>query len=118
METLPPAGINPTIDRFIQGYEGSLIFNDARGVEVLTSTKNIPLGNWQLAASLPTEEAFAPILAMQYRMLLATILLTFLAGGLTWWMLKRQLLPMLNAVKAVASLASIPSACLSSGGSS
>jgi len=38
MEILPPIGINPTIDRFINGYEGSTVFRDARGVEVLTST--------------------------------------------------------------------------------
>ncbi|MFH1043558.1 MAG: PAS domain S-box protein, partial [Pseudomonadota bacterium] len=48
--------------------------------------------------------AFAPIRDMQRRMLLATIFLTLLAGGLTWWMLRRQLSPMLAAVKTLAAL--------------
>jgi diguanylate cyclase (GGDEF)-like protein/PAS domain S-box-containing protein len=41
---------------------------------------------------------------MQQRMLWVTTLLTLLAGGLTWWMLRRQLAPMLSTVKALAQL--------------
>jgi len=41
---------------------------------------------------------------MQRRMLLATLLLTVLAAALTWWMLKRQLAPALDAARALSSL--------------
>jgi hemerythrin-like metal-binding protein/PAS domain S-box-containing protein len=41
---------------------------------------------------------------MQQRMLLAAIFLTLLAGGLTWWMLRRQLAPMLEAARILARL--------------
>ena len=110
METLPPPGVNWLVDRFIEGYEGSGVVVNPRGVEVLASAKGIPAAGWYLVAILPTAEAFAPIRAMQERMLLSTILLTLLTGSLTWWMLRRQLAPMLaTAEKLVAqSAAGLP----------
>jgi len=104
MEALPAPGVNPLIDRFIQGYEGSAVLVNPLGVEVLSSAKNVPVAGWLVAALLPTGEAFAPIRDMQQRMLIATIFLTLMAGGLTWWMLRRQLSPMLAAVKKLATL--------------
>ena len=104
METLPAAGISPKLDRFINGYEGSDVFVNPVGVEVLNSAKSIPVAGWYLAATLPTEEAFAPIHEMQRRLLLAASLLTLLTGGLIWWILQRQLAPMLTAVKILAVL--------------
>jgi signal transduction histidine kinase len=103
MEVLPAPGVNPLIDRRNHGYEGTEIFVNPRGVEVLNSGKNIPVAGWHVIAILPTEEAFAPIRDMQLRMLLTTLLLTLLAGGLTWWMLKRQLSPLLAAVEALTA---------------
>ena len=103
MEALPAPGINPSLDRFVQGYEGSDIFVNQFGVDVLASAKSVPAAGWYVAATLPTAEAFAPIRAMQRRMLLATLLLTLLAGLLTQWMLRRQLSPMLAAVKTLAA---------------
>jgi len=108
MEALPPPGVNPFIDRRIQGQDGYEIQVSARGVEVLTSAKSVPAANWSVAVSLPTEEAFAPIRAMRERMLLATALLTLLAGVLvwwtTWWMLRRQLSPMIAATRTLDAL--------------
>lgn len=68
METLPAAGVNPSIDLFLEGYEGSAIIINPHGVEVLASDKRIPVVGWIAAATLPTAEAFAPIRAMQQRM--------------------------------------------------
>ena len=104
MDTLTPPGVDPLLDRFIQGYEGSGLAHTPEGAEVLTSVKQVPVTGWFVAAALPAAEAFAPIAEMQQRMLLATLLLTLLAGGLTWWMLRRQLAPMLAAVKTLASM--------------
>jgi PAS domain S-box-containing protein len=104
MGALPAPGITPLIDRYVQGDEGSGIFTNIRGVEVLASAKSVPVAGWYVGVQLPTAEAFAPIHAMQQRLLLATTLLTLLAGGLTWWMLRRQLAPMLAAAKSLAIL--------------
>ncbi|MFZ4626008.1 MAG: PAS domain-containing protein, partial [Rhodoferax sp.] len=105
METLPAPGINPLIDRFIQGYEGSNVLINPLGQEVLASAKSIPIAGWYMVASLPTAEAFAPIHTVQQRLLLATLCLTLLAGFLTHWMIKHQLSPLLVAVRALTQLA-------------
>jgi hemerythrin-like metal-binding protein/PAS domain S-box-containing protein len=105
MEVLPAQGISPRLDRFIDGFEGSDVFVSPVGVEVLVSAKGIPVAGWYVASILPTDEAFAPIYAMQHRMLVVTIFLTLLAGGLTWWLLRRQLAPMLDTARILGELA-------------
>ena len=104
METLPAPGEFPVIDRFIQGYEGSGVFVDPQGLKVLASAKGVPVAGWYLEAMLPTAEIFAPIDDMQQRMWLATLILTLLAGGLTWWMLRRQFSPLLSTARALADM--------------
>ena len=103
LEILPPPGASPAIDRFLAGREGSSIFRNPIGVEVLASAKNIPVVGWYVAATLPTAEAFAPINRIKLRMLQATILLTLIIGVLTWWMLRHQLTPLAAAAAALAA---------------
>ena len=104
MDPNPPVGVIPAIDRFTAGYEGSAVFVDPLSNKVLASAKGVPVAGWYLAASLPTAEAFAPIRDMQLRMRWPTMMLTLLAGGLTWWMLRRELAPMLSTVETLAKL--------------
>jgi PAS domain S-box-containing protein len=105
MELLPPPGDNLLIDRYTEGYEGTgITLRPNDGVEVLTSAKNIPVAGWYLMALMPTEEAFSPINALQKRGLLAAIFLTLLAGGLTWWILTRQLAPIFTTMETLAAL--------------
>lgn len=108
MERLPPPGVNSLRDRFMQGYEGSGITVNAWGQEVLVSAKGIPAAGWFLAAALPTQEAFAPVVSTRERMLFATVLLTLLASALTWWVVRRQLAPMLAASQALANMSDAP----------
>jgi len=103
MASLPAPGINPTLDRYAKGYEGTEVFVNPIGIEVLSSVKAVPVAGWYAAVALPTEEAFAPIQAMQRRILLATLFLTLLAGYLTWWILRRQLAPLVATAKTLAS---------------
>ncbi|MFA4969458.1 MAG: EAL domain-containing protein [Sulfuritalea sp.] len=103
MEVLPAPGISPWIDRFMQGYEGSAIVVNPHGLEVLVSVKQVPIAGWYTSVILPTAEAFASINVLQQRMLLATLLLSLLAGGLTWWMLRRELSPLLDAANALTT---------------
>jgi diguanylate cyclase (GGDEF)-like protein/PAS domain S-box-containing protein len=104
MDTLPAPGVSPVIDRFILGYEGYDVFTNPRGVEVLAAARGVPAAGWYVGSQLPVTEAFAPIDDMQKRMVLATIVLTLLAGSLTWWMLRRQFRPMSAAVERLAAL--------------
>ncbi|MHB8092390.1 MAG: PAS domain S-box protein [Syntrophales bacterium] len=104
MKTLPAPGVNPQLDRFLQGYDGSAVFVNPEGIEVIASGKNIPVSGWRLAALLPTEEAFSPIRKMLFHGQLAAVFLTLLIGGLLWWILRRQLAPMFATVKTLATL--------------
>lgn len=104
METLPPAGTNRLLDRFLQGYEGSQVLHTPQGVEVLASVRRVPRAGWNLVVMLPTEEAFAPIHDLQHRVGLVSLVLTLAAAALTWWMLRRELSPMLDAARALAVL--------------
>lgn len=97
--------MQPQQDNSLHAQDGSGIFINAAGVEVLASSRAVPLADWSVETSLATQEAFAPIHAMQRRMLLATLVLTLLAGGLTWWMLRRQLAPLLAAINGLAGMA-------------
>ncbi|MBK6294510.1 MAG: PAS domain S-box protein [Rhodoferax sp.] len=104
MESLPGPGVSAELDRFLAGYQGSGTFVNPTGTEVLASARSVGATNWYVAAVLPTAEAFAPIQELQRRLLLASLLLTVLAGGLTHWMLKRQLTPMRAAAAALDKL--------------
>ncbi|MDD4929800.1 MAG: PAS domain S-box protein [Gallionella sp.] len=105
MQPLPAAGVNPIIDRQVAGYEGSDIYFDESGQSVLASVKAIPAAAWYVLVSLPTQEAFASIYEMQKRMLSAALILAVLMIALTWWMLKRQMSPIFEAIETLASLA-------------
>lgn len=90
MQPLPSVGVNVMLDRFIQGYEGYGLSSTTRGVEVVSSGKGIPVAHWVLSAAIPTEEAFAPIRDLQKRLFFAAMVVTVLAGVLTWVTLERQ----------------------------
>lgn len=104
MAALPPTGGDALRDRFLGGYEGTGIAINPMGEEVLASARGIPGADWFLGVALPTAEAFAPIRAVQQRTLIVAIILTLLAGGLSWWLLRRQLSPLLAALKELSRL--------------
>ena len=108
MQPIPAPGINPLFDRYISGNEGYGVSVSSRNVEELTAVKSIAATGWLMGLTIPTRDAFAPVHTQQQRMLLATLILTLLAGGLIWamtaWMLKRQFAPMLAAAKTLEDL--------------
>jgi len=104
MEHLAPPGSEPKVDRFVAGYEGTDVVVNGKGVEVVASVRRVPTTGWHVVASLPTKEAFAPIAEMRKRMLLATVLLSFVAGGLVWWLLQRQLRPLETTARKLAGM--------------
>ena len=105
MQPLSAPGAVPAIDRFIGGYEGTQVYINPFGVEVMNSAKYLKVVDWGVSVSIPTEEVLAPVHDMEQRMLLTTVALTVMAGLLTWWMLRRQLSPMLDTAATLAQLA-------------
>jgi PAS domain S-box-containing protein len=108
MQATPAPGVNKMHDKYMQGFEGHGIAVNSRGIEELSAAKGIPAAGWFIVTTLPTDEAFALITAMRQRILLATGLITLLAGALVWWMtawmLRRQFSPMIAATRTLATL--------------
>ena len=98
MEYSPPHGQDPVVDRFLAGTEGSDVLVNPKGVPVLQSAATIPASGWYIAATLPTEEAFAPIRQLEQRLLVITLLLTLAAGAITWWLIRWQLSSLVRAL--------------------
>jgi diguanylate cyclase (GGDEF)-like protein/PAS domain S-box-containing protein len=105
MTPVPEPGLNAMHDRFMQGYDGYGTAVNSKGVEVLNAAKAIPAAGWFLVVAIPSTEAFAPIYAMQQRILFAAVLLTLLTGALTWWVLRWQLSPLLKTAYKLTLLA-------------
>ena len=108
MEDLPSEGSNPLLDRFVEGSDETGVTHDSSGIDVLASAKRVPVADWFVIAALPTDEAFALISDMKRYMLEVTLFLTVLAGGVTWWMIRRELAPLLSAVRTLATLSDAP----------
>ena len=104
MKTGPAVGINQVYDRYIDGYEGSGVAMSSRGVVELSSSKRIPSSGWLMQSVLPAEEAFAPIRAMQTRLLLISTLLSALIAAFGWWWLRRQLAPLTETAQLLAGM--------------
>jgi PAS domain S-box-containing protein len=102
LEKYAAPGINPAIDDFLNGFEGSTVLTNPHGVEILASGRNTEAG-WLVVASLPTAEAFAPIRVMQERMLFSTLLLTLIVGIIGWGVLNRRFAPLIEAVRILAN---------------
>ena len=104
MQPLPPPGVNQLIDHHVNGFDGTGITVNPLGVEVLASAKRVHIADWFIIVALPVKEAFAPIENIKKHIMLFASLMTLVAGGLIWWMLKRELVPMFAAVKQLAVL--------------
>jgi len=106
LEVLPAPGVSPWIDRFTQGYEGSAVVTNPHGVEVLVTVKQVPIAGWYTSVILSTEEAFAPINATRHRFFIYFApLVILLIVGLTGWMLRRQLTPLMDTTRTLTELA-------------
>ena len=101
MEVLPPEGVSPWIDRFVNGFGGTARVVNPHGVEVLVTVKQIPLANWYASVTLTPEETFALIKSIEPRARLAAVLLGLLGFGAIWWLLRLQLAPMTAALNTL-----------------
>lgn len=104
MQPPPNTHASPALHQAMQGQEGTQVLVNPQGVEVLSSVCKLPRLDWLAVVALPTTLAFAPIRDMQNHVILAAALLTLLAVGLTWWMLYRQLKPVLDTARVLAAM--------------
>lgn len=104
LQELPADAVDPLVNRFIDGYEGSGVGTNLAGVEVLASAKRIPIAAWYIASALPTADAFQSNRTLLQRMALAAGALAMLVAALTWWLMRRALSPVLSASRALETV--------------
>ncbi|RTL25457.1 MAG: diguanylate cyclase [Rhodocyclaceae bacterium] len=100
----PPPGVNPVYDHYLAGNDGSGLARSSRGVVELSSSRRVKSTGWLMQSVLPGEEAFAPLYAMQWRLLGLAAALTVLASVLVWWWLRRQLRPLGEAAEQLGRM--------------
>ena len=79
MESLPAVGVIPAMDRMLAGHEGTEIFVNAKGVEVMNSGSMIPVAGWRVVVSVPTTEVFSVVNNMRERVLIVSLIVALIA---------------------------------------
>ncbi len=100
--TLPVVGATSQLERILANPAGADLVTDAQGVGHLIAGQRLKLANWGVLIATDAKQVLAPVDAMLRNLLLGALLITVLTGGLTWWLLRRQLAPIVNAAKEVA----------------
>lgn len=83
--------------------ESSGMRTDAQGQQWVTSAQATESAPWVVSARTSAGQAFAEVYARQGQMLVATMYLTALAGGLIWWVIRFHLAPMKRAISSLAA---------------
>jgi PAS domain S-box-containing protein len=91
-------------DRYVQGFQGHGILVDSLGVENMSAAHAIDTADWVVVALFPSSEAFAPIASIQLKAFYLALLLTVVAGGSTWWLLRHELTPVIDTARTLARL--------------
>ncbi|MGO4377942.1 diguanylate cyclase [Pseudoduganella sp. RAF19] len=87
-------GFNKATDMALKGFEGWVEARNKEGNEGIYSYKRLQATNWIVAVRYPTEEAFAPMIAMRRTAILAATAFAAVAGLLSWFVIDRLLSPL------------------------
>ena len=104
LEVLPGPGVSHVVDQHMSGFEGTSVVLNIRGEQQLASVKRVPAAGWYMVLGTPTEDAFTPIRNLQRRLATAALLLIITAALVTWWVLQRQLQPLVATASAMVTL--------------
>lgn len=95
----PEAGINKLHDQAMNGFRGTGITVNARGVEELSAVASVPGSGWFVVARMPSTEVYAPLVSLRKFILRNT---TFIVMGFVIILilgLRHVLRPLINAAK-------------------
>ncbi len=81
-------------ERAVPGYEGTFEATNRLGVHGLYAFKRISQTNWVLGSIYPRQEASARIEQIEHLAWAGALLLTLLAGGLTFLVMRSELAPL------------------------
>lgn len=105
LEVLPAPGSDRSIDTLLDAKNESVLIKNSKGAEVLASGQRVTSADWVLIAEVPTSEVMEPIEEALHRVLILAVLLTLCGAGVTWWVVRRVLSPMLLTAKRLTFLA-------------
>ena len=104
LEPRPPPGVNPLLDRFEAGYEGSGITVNNRGIRMLVSAKQIPTPGWFIRVGQPAAMAFAPIRSMKHWAYSIALGLSIVSSLLVWLVIRHSLRPLYTASRLIRDI--------------
>lgn len=104
LTTLPAAGINKMLDRYMGGFEGSGIAVSSLGIEELSSAKQIPSAGWFVVGVMPTAQAFERITHIRNEAFLVAGVVSLLVIPLLWLFLWHELSPLQRSAKRIQEL--------------
>jgi len=87
-------GHNEATTRAVAGFEGTTEGVNRLGVSVLYAFKQTRQTNWIIGTHYPREEAVAALERVQHFTWLGAIVLSLLVGGLSLYLLRRELAPL------------------------
>ena len=91
----PAPGVSPYFDHAVAGEEGWEESTNSRGLHALFGYKPLQTVPWVLVAALPTDEAYAPIVAAQKRTVLVVLTLFLVLVPVLWLAAQYLLGPLL-----------------------
>src|SRR5258706_1413223 len=103
-----PPGANPAFDRAIAGWEGSDETVTSLGIHALSSFKWLTSIEWMLSAVLPIDEAFAPAVRGQRRIIWISAIIALLLAPLVWLATPRPVAPLIALRNAIRMLRENP----------
>jgi len=105
MQPDPAPGVDTMYDRYRQGYEGSGVAADSRGVESLISAKRVRGTGWIVTATMPTAIAFKPLEVLKEKIYKHAALVSLVIALLLWLFLHRQLGPLSRSAQIIDAMA-------------
>ena len=102
----PPVGVNLLHDRARNGFRGTGITVNAKGVEEISSMVTVPSTGWFVVARMPTEEAFRPVVVLREFTLKNGLIILLLMIVLVTAFLTIVLRPLVVAARAMRDMAS------------
>lgn len=93
-----PEGMNPGVDKAVQGVEGSMENINSKGQHVLSSFKRVGETGWVLAANIPYDEAFKPLTKLAYNAGIISVFGLLVSLGVVWLVTRRLTQPILYLI--------------------
>lgn len=104
LKDVAPAHFHSLSDKYLHGLEGWGLATDSAGNPLMTSSSQVSAAAWHVEGQLPMTEGLAKIRAVEQSVIVAALFLTLVMSAILWWLLKRNLQPLVSTASALKSL--------------